>query len=1235
MVRGRRRRGHVQAVVVVELEFLFGGEVAAHAEVGGVLDQGTVEGDVQGAVDEFAGFQGDEGVPGEEAGAYGRPLGHAGRIVQIHLVDRADLRTGAVERLAADQVAWIDVGLHGPSPSTWSQLIRKHYERALSPRRPLEEPAVDLAGRLIAAADPVRESPPTTSEAPKEQILPGISQAHVPHGRGHSGKQGGCRRLPLSPTVKAGAARRPVKLSGRDDRGGGRRGTRAVVPFEGRVRPGGLRNDRPSHSALRARSGHPLRTAPHRPRPGSAGQDARAGRLRLPGRADRRRGPGCDQERRRARPAGRPHRGRGARRAALARRPQPGPRLHDRPRLPRHLHPAGHPAQRHGEPVLVHGLHALPAGDLPGPPGGPAELPDHGRRPDRPAHLGRLPAGRGHGRRRGHGAVPAHGQEQEGPVPGRRGRPPADRRRDPDPRRADRRRGRRRRPQRGHPGRHRRPGHQRRAGPVPGRLRCRTRHQAADRAGPRAGRPGHRRRRSARPHPADLPGRAGRGHRRRHHPALRRPDGLRRAARGLHGGAREVRPQPARPPGRRVRRRRRQQGLPAGPADPRAAHPPREGHQQHLYRAGAARRHGRHVRRLPRSRGPADDRPAHPPVRRDPRRGPEGRRRGAAARRVLRHRHRPGARQGRRDRRRRPGQRRQPAPRRRRPRLHGLRRDHHAGAPGRRLVRLRRRGRHRGAGCERRRRAARGAAARRRLPHPSGLPPAPLRDRHAALPAQAGRPRLRARPRHDPAGLLHHEAQRDHRDGAGHLAGVRRAAPLRARRAGRGLPHAHPRAGGPPGRGHRLRQGLPPAQRRLPGRAGRSAGGPRLPPRQRRRGPHGLPHPVLRARHQRRQRRDGRHEGRRRQDRRGRRDRRRGPAGQDRAVPRRAGGADDHLPVHARCVRGARRRHLRPGARGRRPGVRRRRQPQRAGGPRQAGPLRRRRLAPQPAQDVLHPARRRRSRRRPGGGPLAPGAVPAQPPVAAGGGPGDGRGPGLGGAVGLGGHPADLLGVRPPDGRRGPQAGHPGGRAVRQLHRQAAGAALPGALHRPRRPGRARVHHRPAPADQGHRRERGRRGQAPDRLRLPRADHVVPGGRHADDRAHRVRGHHRAGPVLRRDDRDSHGDREGRLRRLAGGRQPAAQRAAHRGRARRRVDARLQPRGGRLPGRCVGGRQVLAAGAPHRPGLRRPQPGLLLPAAGRVRGLTGPRRTARPEGPVRMSGRGPRPMRSRVPLRSP
>ena len=109
----------------------------------------------------------------------------------------------------------------------------------------------------------------------------------------------------------------------------------------------------------------------------------------------------------------------------------------------------------------------------------------------------------------------------------------------------------------GHPGRHRRARDQRRADPVPGRLRCRTRHQAAHRAGARARRGRHRRRRPARPDAADLARRAGRGHRGRYDPALRRADGLRRTARRLHGRAREVRAQPARPARGRLRRRRR------------------------------------------------------------------------------------------------------------------------------------------------------------------------------------------------------------------------------------------------------------------------------------------------------------------------------------------------------------------------------------------------------------------------------------------------------------------------------------------------------------------------------------------------------------------------------------------------------------------------------------------------------------------------------------------------------
>ena len=69
-----------------------------------------------------------------------------------------------------------------------------------------------------------------------------------------------------------------------------------------------------------------------------------------------------------------------------------------------------------------------------------------GRRPDRPADLRRLPARRGHRRRRGHDAGAPRRQGQERRLPRRRRRAAADHRRDRDPRRADRRRGRRRRP---------------------------------------------------------------------------------------------------------------------------------------------------------------------------------------------------------------------------------------------------------------------------------------------------------------------------------------------------------------------------------------------------------------------------------------------------------------------------------------------------------------------------------------------------------------------------------------------------------------------------------------------------------------------------------------------------------------------------------------------------------------------------------------------------------------------
>ena len=98
------------------------------------------------------------------------------------------------------------------------------------------------------------------------------------------------------------------------------------------------------------------------------------------------------------------------------------------------------------------------------------------------------------------------------------------------------------------------------------------------------------------------PGEFGRRHRRRQHAALRHADGRRRPACRLPGLPRRVQALDARPAGRRQRRRPRRAGLPAGAADARAAHPAREGHLQHLHRAGAAGGGRQHVRGLPRAR---------------------------------------------------------------------------------------------------------------------------------------------------------------------------------------------------------------------------------------------------------------------------------------------------------------------------------------------------------------------------------------------------------------------------------------------------------------------------------------------------------------------------------------------------------------------------------------------------------------------------------------------------------
>ena len=316
-----------------------------------------------------------------------------------------------------------------------------------------------------------------------------------------------------------------------------------------------------------------------------------------------------------------------------------------------------------------------------------------------------------------------------------------------------------------------------------------------------------------------------------------------------------------------------------------------------------------------------------------------------------------------------------------------------------------------------------GAPPHERLPDAPGLQGAPLRDADAALPAPPLRARRGARPLDDPARLLHDEAERHDRDAGDHLARVREPAPVRAARPGRRLPLADRRSRALALLDHRLRRGLAAAELRRAGRVRGPARDPRLPPGA---GPERaghLPDPGLGPRHQRRERGHGGHARRGRRHRRARQRRHGRPAREARRARRAGGRADDHLPLHARRLRDDRRRDLRPRARGRRAGVRRRREHERARRARAAGPLRCRRLAPEPAQDLLHPARRRRSGHRPRRGARAPASAPPEPSAAAGRGAGQRAGPGVGGALGLGRDPPHLLGLHPPDGRRGADGG--------------------------------------------------------------------------------------------------------------------------------------------------------------------------------------------------------------------
>ncbi len=279
---------------------------------------------------------------------------------------------------------------------------------------------------------------------------------------------------------------------------------------------------------------------------------------------------------------------------------------------------------------------------------------------------------------------------------------------------------------------------------------ARPRLRGLRRARPRQRRPAGDGDRPPRPDPPPLAGGARRGRGARLDAALRRADGLRRAARRLLRHEGRAQAAPARADRGRLEGRRGPARLPAVAADPRAAHPPRQGDEQHLHRAGAARHHGCDVRGLPRPGRPAEGRATRPRARARAAAGPAPPRprRGDGA--LLRHAARADlAGEGPGDRGARAGEGRQPPVVRGRLGRGRPRRDDASRGPRRPLRGLRgRAGRlhARAAGRRDRGGGPRPARAEGRVPPPPGLQPVPRRARDAALP-RAGCRRATSRSR--------------------------------------------------------------------------------------------------------------------------------------------------------------------------------------------------------------------------------------------------------------------------------------------------------------------------------------------------------------------------------------------------------------------------------------------------------------------------------------------------------
>ena len=156
-----------------------------------------------------------------------------------------------------------------------------------------------------------------------------------------------------------------------------------------------------------------IRRAPCRHDAGRPGRDARGAGLSVPRRADRRHRPRGDSRARAAAAAGARPRGGGACAPEGDRRGKSRAHVAHRAGLLRHAHAGRHPAQHPRESRVVHGVHAVPAGDLAGAPRGARQFPDDGLRPHGHGDHQCVDARRGDGGRRGDDACAARRQERE------------------------------------------------------------------------------------------------------------------------------------------------------------------------------------------------------------------------------------------------------------------------------------------------------------------------------------------------------------------------------------------------------------------------------------------------------------------------------------------------------------------------------------------------------------------------------------------------------------------------------------------------------------------------------------------------------------------------------------------------------------------------------------------------------------------------------------------------------